>query len=35
MSKAVMCEFWYDYIKPKNGVKAKLRYVSDLTICIV
>ena len=24
MSKTVMCEFWYDYIKPKYGDKAKL-----------
>lgn len=24
MSKTVMCEFWYDYIKPNYGDKAKL-----------
>ena len=22
-----MYEFWYDYVKPKNGVKAKLYYM--------
>ena len=25
--KIVMYEFWYDYIKPKYGKKAKLCYV--------
>ena len=24
LSKIVMYEFWYDYVKPKFGVKAKL-----------
>ena len=24
--KILMCEFWYDYIKPKYGEKAKLCY---------
>ena len=24
ISKIVMCEFWYDYVKPKYGEKAKL-----------
>ena len=24
ISKTLMCEFWYDYIKPKYGEKAKL-----------
>ena len=24
MSKTILCEFWYDYIKPKYGGKAKL-----------
>ena len=24
LSKILMCEFWYDYVKPKYGEKAKL-----------
>ena len=24
LSKILMCEFWYDYVKPKYGKKAKL-----------
>ena len=24
ISKLAMHEFWYDYVKPKNGEKAKL-----------
>ena len=27
ISKTVMYEFWYDYVKPKYGVKAKLWYM--------
>ena len=27
ISKALMYEFWYDYIKPKYGEKAKLCYM--------
>ena len=27
LSKIVMYEFWYDYIKPKYGKKAKLCYL--------
>ena len=23
-----MCEFWYDYVKPKYGAKAKLSYMN-------
>ena len=26
LSKIVIYEFWYDYVKPKNGKKAKLCY---------
>ena len=26
LSKIVMYEFWYDYVKPKYGKKAKLLY---------
>ena len=27
LSKIVMYEFWYDYLKPKYGEKAKLYYM--------
>ena len=27
LSKIVMCDFWYDYIKPKYGKKAQLCYM--------
>ena len=27
LNKTLMYEFWYDYIKPKYGKKAKLRYM--------
>ena len=27
ISKTLMCEFWYNYIKPKYGDKAKLCYM--------
>ena len=27
LSRTLMCEFWYDYAKPKNGEKAKLCYM--------
>ena len=27
LSKTVMHEFWYDYVKPKYGEKAKLCYM--------
>ena len=27
LSKTVMYEFWYDYVKPKYGENAKLCYV--------
>ena len=27
ISKLTMCEFWYDYMKPKYGEKAKLCYM--------
>ena len=28
ISKTVMCEFWYDYIKPKYGDRAKLCFTN-------
>ena len=27
LSKMVIYEFWYDYVKPKSGEKEKLCYV--------
>ena len=27
LSKIVICEFWYDYVKPKYGQKAELCYM--------
>ena len=27
LSKILMYEFWYDYVKPKHGKKAKLCYM--------
>ena len=27
ISKIVLCEFWYDYVKPKYVQKAKLCYI--------
>ena len=34
ISKIVMCEYWYDYVKPKYRDKAKL-YCTDTNSCIV
>ena len=28
LSKTVMYEFWYDYVKPKDGENAKLCYMN-------
>ena len=28
MSKTVMYEFWYDYVKPKYGEKVRLCYMA-------
>ena len=27
ISKIVLCEFWYDYVKPKYVQKVKLYYI--------
>ena len=27
LSKILMFEFWYDYVKPKYGINAKLCYI--------
>ena len=34
ISKTIMYEFWYDYIKPKYGDRAKLCYTDTIVICI-
>ena len=35
LSKIVMHEFWYEYVKPKCGEKAKLYYMdTDSYNCI-
>ena len=34
LSKAVIYEFWYDYVKPKYVEKAKICYM-DTDSCIV
>ena len=31
--KTLMYEFWYDYVKPKNGEKAKLCFMD--TDCVI
>ena len=28
MSETIMCEFWYDYVKPKYGENSKLCYMN-------
>ena len=30
LSKTIICEFWYDYIKPKYGKKARLYYMDTM-----
>ena len=34
LSEILMYEFWYDYVKPKYGEKAKLFYM-DKDICFI
>ena len=34
LSRILMYEFWYDYVKPKHGEKAKLCYM-ELLHCIL
>ena len=32
LSKILIYEFWYDYVKPKYGGKAKLRYMDTVSL---
>ena len=32
LSKILMCEFWYDYVKPKYGKKVKLCYTDTVSL---
>ena len=34
LSKILMYEFWYDYVKPKNGKKSKVRYMDTDSIIV-
>ena len=36
LSKILIYEFWYDYVKPKYGKKTKLCYMDtdSFTVCI-
>ena len=34
LSKKVMYEFWYDYVKPKWGDRAKLLFTNTDSFCI-
>ena len=34
LSKIVMHEFWYDYVKPKNGENTKLGYLDTESFAV-
>ena len=34
ISKKIMCEFWYDYVKPKHQNNAKLLYMDTDSLII-
>ena len=34
LSKILMHELWYDYVKPKHGEKAKLRYMDTYSFIV-
>ena len=34
LSKILMYEFWYDYVKPKYGAKAKLSYMDTVSFIV-
>ena len=35
LSKILMSEFWYNYVKPKFGEKAELCYVDTIALCVI
>ena len=35
LSKILMYQFWYDYVKPKYGEKAKLCYIVSYGVHMV
>ena len=34
MSTTVMCEFWYDYVKPNYGQNTKLCYIDTGSLIV-
>ena len=34
LSKILMYEFWFNYVKPKHGEKARLRYVDTYIVSL-
>ena len=34
LSQVLMYEFWYDYVKPESGEKAKLRYMNTNSLLV-
>ena len=35
ISKALMYKFWYDYVRPKYGERAKLCYTDSDTLLLI
>ena len=34
LSKILMCEFWYDHVKPKHGEQANLSYMDTVSFIV-